>query len=263
MAFFPTLIFLILLLPYLPVPNLEERALSAVRGVLPEATHELLQGVLGSALRRSGVGLLSLTLLSTLFFAARGVRFMMRAFRKTDPTAFKDRSWLQEQAISFLIYFGLLGIVTAALIMFHFTTMLKGYLVDLPAFWKATVGLVFTLVNAALGIGVLFVAMGFIYRRAPNVRQKFRFTSAGAVVAAVLLYLGTAGLQIYFRNFTNYNPIFGNLTAVMVLLVWFYWISVAILLGYEINLSIRRARTHRQVSTKGNDMAKSPITSPD
>jgi YihY family inner membrane protein len=133
----------------------------------------------------------------------------------------------------------------------------------LPAFWKATVGLVFTLVNAALGIGVLFVAMGFIYRRAPNVRQKFRFTSAGAVVAAVLLYLGTAGLQIYFRNFTNYNPIFGNLTAVMVLLVWFYWISVAILLGYEINLSIRRARTHRQVSTKGNDMAKSPITSPD
>jgi membrane protein len=53
---------------------------------------------------------------------------------------------------------------------------------------------------------------------------------------ATLLWLGaTLGLGVYVARFGNYNATYGSLSAVVVLLMWFYVSSYAILLGATIN----------------------------
>jgi membrane protein len=56
----------------------------------------------------------------------------------------------------------------------------------------------------------------------------------------VLWLLATFGFGIYVANFANYNATYGALGAVVVLLMWLFVSSLAVLLGAEINAEAER-----------------------
>jgi membrane protein len=69
------------------------------------------------------------------------------------------------------------------------------------------------------------------------------------------------GLGVYVSKFGNYNATYGSLSAVVVLLMWFYVSSYAILLGATIN-AILWPRKHR--AELGAEQApEAPAASPD
>ena len=64
---------------------------------------------------------------------------------------------------------------------------------------------------------------------------QFKWTSIGALVAAVLWVLASVGFSLYVNNFGSYNKTYGALAGVVVLLLWLYLTGYIILLGAEIN----------------------------
>jgi len=72
--------------------------------------------------------------------------------------------------------------------------------------------------------------------------RRYRFFSAGSILATALFILGGYSLKIYFENFSNYNVLFGSLGSLIILLVWLYYNSFIILIGFELNASIRRSK---------------------
>jgi membrane protein len=76
--------------------------------------------------------------------------------------------------------------------------------------------------------------------------KKFKFISAGSTFATVLSLLLTLGFAYYVNNFANYNKIYGSLGAMIVLMLWMYYNSIALLLGFELNASIRHASRKRK-----------------
>jgi membrane protein len=87
----------------------------------------------------------------------------------------------------------------------------------------------------------IVAAVESMYFLAPNVRQRFGHTLAGAVFA-VAAWLGLSfALGIYFQSFANFNRTYGTLGGVFALMTWLYWSSFVILLGAEINGAVLQA----------------------
>ena len=61
-------------------------------------------------------------------------------------------------------------------------------------------------------------------------------------------FLATVGFRAYLQHFGNFATLYGSLGAIMVLLAWMYLISLAILVGAELNaLLFPRARLGKEL----------------
>ena len=92
-----------------------------------------------------------------------------------------------------------------------------------------------------LFIVVLLVAV--LYYATPNVKQpKFHWISPGAILAIVVLGIGTLAFGIYAANFSNYERTYGSLAGVIVFLLWLWIANLALLFGAEFDAELERGR---------------------
>jgi membrane protein len=96
-----------------------------------------------------------------------------------------------------------------------------------------------------LVLGLLVAFAGILYL-GPNIEHpRWRYLSFGAVFA-IVLWLGASGaFAFYVSRFGSYNKTWGALSAVVILLTWFWLSGVALLLGAEINAEAERSRELR------------------
>ncbi len=86
---------------------------------------------------------------------------------------------------------------------------------------------------------LVMAVLAIFYRYAPARREpKWRWVSWGAVVATVLWLVGSALFSFYVGNFAHYDKSYGSLGAVVVLMMWLYLSSYAVLVGGEVNAEI-------------------------
>ena len=84
-----------------------------------------------------------------------------------------------------------------------------------------------------------------LYHFGPDVKQRFRDSLAGAIVA-VMTWIGLSYLLgSYFRHFDNLDRTHGPVGAAIGLYLWFYLSGFAILVGGEINFLLGELRKHR------------------
>jgi membrane protein len=94
------------------------------------------------------------------------------------------------------------------------------------------------------GIAIVFamLAVELIYHFGPNLKQRFRDSLPGAIVA-VMVWIGLSYLLgSYFRHFDSLDSTYGPLGAAIGLYVWFYLSGLAILLGGEVNVLFSELR---------------------
>lgn len=73
-----------------------------------------------------------------------------------------------------------------------------------------------------------------------------------------LLWVGLSlGFRVYVANFANYNATYGALGGVIILLLWLYLSSAAILIGGEVNAVIEHAS--RSGKAKGSKVQRSDV----
>jgi membrane protein len=116
-------------------------------------------------------------------------------------------------------------------------------------------------VNAAYWPGVAIIGLvgvATLYHLAVPVRTKFWRDLPGAA-AALLLWVGTSiGLRLYLGAFFSTQSVYGQLGAVVAILLFLYFTAISILLGAELNAEIdklwptpvtaaARRREHRKV----------------
>ena len=94
--------------------------------------------------------------------------------------------------------------------------------------------------------GLLFAFAGVLYL-GPNVdHPRWRFLTLGAGVAVVIWLLVSGLFALYVSKFGSYNKTWGALSAVVIILTWFWLSGVALLFGAEVNAEAERSRELRE-----------------
>jgi len=246
-SLFPSLLLAFLIFPYIPIENIQEATLSFIMQFLPISTDQALgktelTQMVGEIVNhyfegRSSFGLILLSVFLALWGATRGIIAMMKAFTKNEEV-FKKRNILQLYGMAFLIFVILGMLVLIAVVSIIIVNQGLLYLENsgiMNEFWQDFLsqgaGLLFTAATVFLGISTL-------YYLAPATQERWKFFSPGSVAAGVLMLVAIVALRYFFANFTNFNRLYGSLGAIILLMVWFYYISIMLLIGFELNAAI-------------------------
>lgn len=82
---------------------------------------------------------------------------------------------------------------------------------------------------------MIFTTLKLIYTVAPSKRIASRTTTYGALFTTVCWTIATAIFSYYLKYFANYNVIYGNLSSIIILMMWVYIISYVFVMGIAIN----------------------------
>lgn len=105
-----------------------------------------------------------------------------------------------------------------------------------------------------IAISFTVLAVELIYFLAPNVRQRFGATLPGAIFSVVVWNGLSYLLRIYFAHYAHFNHVYGTLGGFIALMTWLYWISLALLIGAELNAAFARHSKKGEIQSRAVPM---------
>lgn len=241
LAIFPAIIFLFSLIPYVPIQDFQDQLLLLIRNVLPKDAYESTRGTIEDIIKHQRGGLLSLGFVFALYFTTNGFMALMRGFNSSYHEQEK-RSEMKRRGVAFIltVILSVLLIIATALIIFSEITF--KFLVKKAILKSKTQVVLILLGKWIVVIALFFFAISFLYYYAPAVKKKWRFVSAGSTFATILTIILSIGFAFFVNNFGQYNKLYGSIGTLIVILLWIYFNSLILLLGFELNASIDRAK---------------------
>lgn len=240
MAIFPAIIFLFTLIPYIPIENFQDELFKLLQEVLPYNAFEATKSTIEDILKQQRGGLLSLGFALSLYYSTNGIIAMMTAFNNSYSST-ETRSEWQKRLIAIVMIAILSTLVFAAVSLIIFGGTAINMLVEY-GWLKGSLTVTLIQIGVWLIIFLLFFfAYSFLYHYGPSKRMKYRFISAGSTLATLLTIISSTGFAYFVNNFGEYNKLYGSIGTLIVVMLWLYITSLVLLIGFELNASIRRA----------------------
>lgn len=240
LAVFPAAIFVLSLLPSLSIPHLQEAIVDLLRQILPQQSANLFEVTVRYVASEATGGLLTFGLLFSLWSASTGAYTIMEQLDIIHGV--KDRrSFLKARGTAILLMLFFVLLVFGSLSLVIFAGVLQAWVASLIG-WSRLLRIFFATLRWSIIIVALLLALAVTYKFGPDAKLKFHFISRGNVVAAVLIALASIGLRLYVSEFGNYGATYGNLAAMIILMLWMYMAGIALLVGCEINAMYMRKK---------------------
>jgi membrane protein len=241
MALLPASIFLFTLIPFIPIPNFHKELIRLFENILPTNAYTFLETTIIDIVTHKSRGLLLFMFLATIIFSTNGIHAVIHAF-VVSVHSFKSRSWVNQRKISVVLLLIIVIMISTAGFFVIFGKLGMNRLVELHIIKRHLVLYLLNFLRWIVVIQLLFLAISFLYYFAPAKKTGFRFFSPGSTLATLLFILTSLGFSAYVNNFGQYNKLYGSIGTLMVILIWLYLNSIAILIGFELNVSIMAAR---------------------
>jgi membrane protein len=209
-----------------------DRAQTLTASLPPEARTLLvgqLQQLTSTPRQDLGWGL-ALTIVLALWSASGGVGNLITAINSAYDED-KKRGFVKEKLLALGVTVGAVVFMALIVTLVAGVPVVLGFLdVNGPLRWLIEV------VRWLLLAVLVMLALSVLYRFAPDRdAPKFRWVSAGAVTATVLWLVASAAFSLYVTFFGNYAKTYGAFAGVVLIMLWLWITSFAILLGAEIN----------------------------
>lgn len=245
MALFPTLIFLLTLLPYIPIDNFRVELLKILEDLLPTSGFQFIEDTVVTLVSDADGGLLSFGFLFAIFLATNGIDSMLLAFEDSFNTTF-NRNFFHKKMLSVVLLFILTLLLVIAIAAILFSVYLINFVLE-----PGSIASILLLSGKWIIMAALcFFAISFIYYIGGNRKLHWRFFSAGSTLATLMVLLVSFGFGYYVDNFANYNKIYGSIGTIIVIMLWIYFNSYVLLVGFELNASIQQAGSIKEVEEK-------------
>ena len=242
MAIPPSFLFLFTLIPHLPFikkVTIKKELHKLIVEIVPAKVHNAnLIKFVDSFIDESKLALLSSGLILALFFASNGMMGLMRSFNK-NYIGFEKRSGWSTRMVAIRLTALIFCLVLGCLILLITQeTFLKWI-----GIYSEVLREIIYYIRWVFIIGLIFYSIAFIYKFAPAVKKKWKIASPGTILATFLSILATLGFSWFVNNFGKYNALYGSIGSIIVLMVLIYINSLVLLIGFELNVSIRSLKS--------------------
>ncbi len=244
-SLFPAFVCFFSILPYVPWADFKLTMIFLLESFLPKQGLELVEAIISNQLEQSGWGILSLSLLLTLFSATNGFITILDSFRRYDIQTKKKYNIVTKRIKALGMFFMLFIILCFYVVIRAFgDEVLNSWLVS-GVFNTENIQPLENVFHFFLNFFFLVGSISLIFYVAP-LEHKFQFFSLGSIITAILMSIANIVLRFFFKSFNNLGMVYGSAAAAIVLMWWFYWISIILLLGYEVNNSIEEVMKKQQ-----------------
>ena len=238
LAIFPSIIFLFTLIPYIPIKDFQDQLMDVIKNFMPHSVYEATEDTLSEIIKRQNGGLLSIGFISALYFSTNGFNAMINVFNQTSHSL-ETRTPFMTRMISILLVLILSTLLVVAIALLVFSEIVLNYFHFLGSFEAYLIIAGRWVIIFAL----FFCIISFIYYLGPASKLGWKFVTAGSTLATILSLLTSWGFAFYVNNFGQYNKIYGSIGTLIVMLMWIYFNSYILLLGFELNASIHNAKS--------------------
>ena len=237
----PLLIVFLSVIPFIPMENFQENLLVYLEKAMPGDTFSLVDNTLNDLVKKKQQTLISLSFLLTLFFSTNAVQALLDGFSHSYNLDRKHGIVLQ-----YARSFGLLFVFSVTIILGVTLITASGpvlnYLQELNIIGGNLVVFLLELAKWILVIILFEIAISVLYRAGHS--GKWRAINAGASFATIGLIIVSSLFAWYVNNFGNYNKLYGSVGTVLVVMLWLYYNTLVLLIGFEINAGIAKAKDH-------------------
>lgn len=239
MALFPFLLFILNLIPYIPIEGFQQDFLKFVEESVPPNTYEAIASIINDILNNSYKGLLSSGFLLSIFLQANGLNAILGGFQNSKHVIVKRgflRQYLVALAMSLLMSFFL--ILTVAIIVV-FEVFIRS--TNIPGFISDNISLI-VLSRYIFVMLMILVTTSMLFKFGTKRTIKRSFISIGSVFTTVLIIISSYFFGIWVVKFSKYNELYGSIGTLLIMMFYIWINCMILLLGFELNATINRLK---------------------
>lgn len=246
-ALFPFLLFVLIVIPYVPIDDFKIEFLRFLDSFLPPNTSEFFfLNIFENIDQSQRGGLVSSVFLLSLALMANGVSAVFSGFENSyhDPLIRNVlRQYLYALGVALILAF-LLIFTIVVLGYFQIYVVQKvldvlknrGYEVESQTvFW-------FDVAKYMFFVLMVYLATATLYYFGTKEGRHSKFFSIGALFTTILIIITSYLFGIYIENFAQYNKLYGSIGALLILMFYLWLNANILLLGYELNASLNKLR---------------------
>ncbi|MFL0353538.1 YihY/virulence factor BrkB family protein [Xanthomarina sp. GH4-25] len=243
MALFPFLLFILIVIPLIPIDDFKIEFLNFLNSILPPTTSDfffknIFENIEGS--QRGG--LLSTVFLASILLMANGISAVFSGFENSfheQLTRNVLRQYLYALGVALILAFLL---ILTVVILGYFQIYIIGNLESYGVLEKENIQFWFVFAKYVFFIIMVYLATAILYYFGTTEGKASKFFSVGALFTTILIILSSYLFGVYIENFSKYNELYGSIGALLILLFYLWLNANILLLGYELNASLNRLK---------------------
>lgn len=248
-ALFPALIFVFTLIPFIPIDNFQDVLLGLMQDIIPHKAWEAVESTLIDIIMQPRGGLLSIGFILAMFFSTNGINSMIDAFNASYHTM-EFRGIFMQRWVAIVLVLVLVVLLTIVISTITASTSFLYYLYDNGLIRDKFVIVLLQWVRWIALVALTYFGISFVYYWGPAKRTPFKFFSAGSSLATSMIMMNNVAFNFYANNMARYNVLYGSIGTLLLILLWVYFNSIIVLIGFELNASILNASREQKKITK-------------
>lgn len=238
MALFPFLLFILTLIPFVPIEGFQEQFILTIESFLPPQTGEAIHEVILDIANNRYGGLLSFGFLASIVLMTNGMDAILYGFRKSyHIMEFRTNVRRYIVAMSMSLVMSLVLIFSVAVFVYF-----EIAIADLKDSGWVTNDVLWLEVGKALFfILLIFASSSFLYKFGTKKITNITYVP-GAVLTTILVVIAFKLFEIYVLKFATYNELYGSIGTLLIFMLFLWLNSIVLLLGFELNASINRLK---------------------
>lgn len=237
LSLFPAMMILFSIIPYIPIQAYRDTLMTSLQQFLPHNAYQAIYTTIYDIINHQRTGVLSIGIILALYYSSTGVIGLINSFDKVYPS-FRQRNFWMKTLVSFKITIFLFLLLILSVVLIVAGEFVIQYLMTWLDVKGASAYFFLASIKWLIIVLLFYFSISMIYYYAPAMHRRFRFFSAGSTVASFLSILTSLGFSFFINNFSNYNKLYGSIGTLIVIMLWLYYNSLILLIGFELNASI-------------------------
>jgi len=243
LSFFPLLIVLVTLLPYLNFDTTQVYAFLV--NVMPDEVYRLIEDTLNEILTIRNSSLLSIGVLGTIWSASKGVNALIRALNKAYDT--ETRGSIIDRGLSLVFTIAFVIVIAVALLLPVFGQQIGHFLFSIVGI-EEQFEIVWERLRWSMPLLLIFIVLMGIYWVVPNTSPRLKLIGVwpGALFSTLAWLAVTYVFSFYISNFANYSATYGSIGGVIILMLWLYFTGIILIFGGILNATMQKKALQKE-----------------